>query len=95
MAKTTANHYQEWEVKIAATKKGEQTVYTAEKLKLVRPCVKISDQEAEVLNSGVLTGGNTYAKMYYKAEEGSDETPKQAPKKGKGKAAEDNGDDLQ
>ena len=53
-------HFQEWEVKI--DKK------VAEKLKISRPCVKISDEEAETLNAGILDGPNTYAKMYFKPE---------------------------
>jgi hypothetical protein len=55
-----SNHYQEWEVKIV---NGQY-----EKLKISRKCVKISDNEAETLNAGILTGGNTYAKMYFKPE---------------------------
>jgi hypothetical protein len=54
-------HYEEWEVKIP--KNGEY-----EKLKCVRKCVKIEDEHAEILNEGVLWGGNTYAKMYFKPE---------------------------
>ena len=53
-------HYQEWEVKVT---KGEP-----EKIKIVRPVVKISEEEAGILNKGVLQGGNTYAKMYFLPE---------------------------
>lgn len=57
-------HYQEWEVKIV-NKDGK---YVAEKLKVLREVVKITEEEAEILNTGVLEGGNTYGKMYYLPE---------------------------
>jgi hypothetical protein len=54
-------NYQEWEVKI---EKGR-----AEKLKINRHCVKITDDQAAVLNEGVVKGpNNTYAKMYFLPE---------------------------
>jgi hypothetical protein len=53
-------HYVEWEVKIEGKK--------AEKLKVSRKRVMITDEQAEVLNQGVTEGGNTYAKMYFPAE---------------------------
>lgn len=40
----------------------------ADKLKLKRKCVKISQQQADTLNHGRLTGGNTYADMYFRPE---------------------------
>lgn len=52
-------HYEEWRVEIK--KPGEY-----EKIKMVRPCVKIEDHQAEALNEGVVWGGNTYALMYFK-----------------------------
>jgi multidrug efflux pump subunit AcrB len=52
--------YQEWEVKINGGK--------AEKLKVSRQKVKITDEQADILNQGVETGGNTYAKMYFLPE---------------------------
>lgn len=57
-------HYQEWEVKIV-NKDGK---FVAEKLKVLREVVKITEEEAEILNTGVLEGGNTYGKMYYLPE---------------------------
>lgn len=68
----TGDHYQEWKVEVKAKKDGEETVREAEKLKMVRPCVKISEAEAEVLNNGALYGPTTIALMYFKAE-GSEE----------------------
>lgn len=50
--------YAEWDVKITGSE--------FEKLKISRPRIVISDEEAETLNTGILTGGNTYAKMYFK-----------------------------
>ena len=55
-----ANYFEEWECKVANGK--------AEKLKCVRKRVKITEQEAEVLNNGLLTGGNSYVKMYFRPE---------------------------
>jgi len=67
--KSANGHYQEWDVKINAKQdKDGKTIHEAEKLKVSRPCVKITDEQAEILNHGVLTGGNSYAKMYYKEE---------------------------
>lgn len=59
-SKSAKKGFVEWEVKITA---GEY-----EKMKISRPCVKITEQEAETLNAGVLNGGNNYAKMYFKPE---------------------------
>jgi len=58
--KPVKTHYVEWDVKIVGGK--------AEKLKVSRPVVKISEEEADTLNAGILTGGNTYAKMYFLPE---------------------------
>jgi len=58
--KAVKPHYEEWDVKVAGGK--------AEKLKISRPVVKISEEEADTLNAGILTGGNTYAKMYFLPE---------------------------
>jgi hypothetical protein len=54
-------HYEEWMVEVKP--KGKY-----EKLKLVRSCVKISEEEAETLNAGVLNGGNSHVNMYFKPE---------------------------
>ena len=53
-------HYEEWEVKIEGRK--------AKKLVISRKRVMITDEQAEILNQGVTEGGNTYAKMYFRAE---------------------------
>lgn len=58
--KLTPIYYEEWRVDIKDGK--------AEKLKLVRKCVKITDEEAEILNNGVLTGFSTAPIMYFKPE---------------------------
>jgi hypothetical protein len=57
----SSGHYQEWDCKI---EKGQ-----CEKLKISREVVKITDEEAETLNAGRLTGGNNYVKMYFKVED--------------------------
>lgn len=57
-------HWQRWEVKITQTESGPKF----EKLKMARAEVKISDEEAETLNHGVLHGGSTHAVMYFKPE---------------------------
>lgn len=53
-------YYEEWDVKIS----GGQ----AQKLTVSRPVVKITEEEAETLNAGVESGGNTYGKMYFLPE---------------------------
>ena len=50
-------HFEEWECKVLNNK--------CEKLKVIRPKVKITEVEADTLNRGLLVGGNTYAKMYF------------------------------
>lgn len=66
-------HFEEWDVQVIVTKDGEgdnaKPTYRAEKLKLSRKCVKITEEEADALNHGRLTGGNTYVKMFFKSEE--------------------------
>lgn len=57
-------HYQEWEVKVTRTKDGP----VAEKMKVLRPVVKITEEQAETLNHGRLHGGNTYTQMYFLPE---------------------------
>ena len=61
---STRNAYDEWECKITNTEDGP----VEEKLKKIRSNVKISDEQAEILNTGVLKGGNTYGRMYFPAE---------------------------
>lgn len=59
-SKSDVVHYQEWDVEITGGK--------AEKLKISRPVVKITEEEANMLNHGVEKGGNTHAKMYFLPE---------------------------
>jgi hypothetical protein len=59
-AKPKPIHYEEWQCEI---NNGQ-----ADKLKIIRPCVKITDLEAESLNHGQIHGGNKYAKLYFKPE---------------------------
>jgi hypothetical protein len=58
--KAEADYYEEWDCKIV---KG-----VAEKLKRKRTGISITDEQAEILNTGVLNGGNNYALMYFKPE---------------------------
>lgn len=98
MAKTKSPVYQEWDVQIKTSKdENGKTQYSFEKLKISRPAVKISEEEAAILNEGVLKGGNNYAKMYFPAntteiEDDTDfvsdepeELPAKPTKGGKGK----------
>lgn len=55
-----AQHYDKNKVEI---KNGQ-----AEKLKLVKSGILITEEQADILNEGVLHGGNTIAEMYYPAE---------------------------
>lgn len=66
--KDEKNYFVEYDVQITKTVKDGRTTNGYEKLKVSRPCVKISEEEAETLNAGILDGGNTYAKMYFKPE---------------------------
>lgn len=59
-----SKHWQRWEVKITQSEAGPKY----EKLKMAKEVVKISDEEAEALNKGVLQGSNTHAVMYFKPE---------------------------
>lgn len=52
--------FEEWRVEIRNKK--------ATKLSMLRPRVVISEEEADVLNRGVIDGGNTYAAMYFLPE---------------------------
>lgn len=65
MAKSKPVGFDEWKVEITQ-KEGEAPV--AEKLKVVRKNVKISEAEAESLNRLVLGGQNKYGVMYFPAE---------------------------
>lgn len=59
-SKSSGDHFQEWECKIVNGK--------AEKLKVTRAVVKITEEEAASLNKGVEEGGNSYGKMYFRPE---------------------------
>jgi hypothetical protein len=54
---TEADYYEEWKCEVINKK--------VDKLKITRPKVKITEAEAEILNRGILTGGNTIANMYF------------------------------
>lgn len=56
--------YEEWDVQITNTKEGPKY----EKLKIKRKRVLISEEQAEILNEGVLHGNNNYAVMYFLPE---------------------------
>lgn len=58
--KSVKTHYEQWKVELKDGK--------AEKLKIVRPRVLISDEQAEILNEGVLKGGNNIGDMYFLPE---------------------------
>lgn len=60
LRETSKTHYQEWRVEI----KNKQ----AEKLKIVRDRVMLTDDQAELLNFGVVEGGNQFAHMYFLPE---------------------------
>ena len=57
---TTRPHYEEWECKIVNGKH--------EKIKRKRPRVLISEEQAAILNEGVLKGDNNFALMYFLPE---------------------------
>ena len=62
-------HYEEWKCEIKAiVEEGKVTGKNVEKLKLMRACVKITDEEAEVLNAGVKDGSNSIVSMYFKSK---------------------------
>jgi hypothetical protein len=68
---TSTGHYEEWrcEIKIDRSEDGKETKRYAEKVKRIRPVVKISDEEAETLNSGALNSPRQdYVLMYFKPE---------------------------
>ena len=58
--------YAEWLVQISKDKDTGKPTF--EKMKIKRPAVKITEEEAETLNRGVLEGPNTFASMYFPAE---------------------------
>jgi len=63
-------HYEEWRCEIKLiVEDGKTADRIPEKVKLVRKCVKISDEEAETLNYGALhTPRQDYVLMYFKPE---------------------------
>jgi hypothetical protein len=68
-------HYEEWNCKVILTPDGkdrddkEKFKREFKKLELVRDFVNIREEEAEVLNTGVLNGpANVYVLAYFKAE---------------------------
>jgi len=56
-------HFEEWNCEISNSDKGP--VVTP--LKMTRKCVKISQEQATILNDGAKHGSNTYAKFYFPA----------------------------
>jgi hypothetical protein len=57
--------YQEWKVEVKRDDKGD---YYGQKLNIVREKVKITEEQADILNTGLLKGGNTYGVMYFLSE---------------------------
>jgi ATP:corrinoid adenosyltransferase len=76
---TTKTHYEEWPVQITVAEKRKRGSKEVEKIvkhtKIgttpKRPRVMITDEQAAILNFGVLDGDNGFAVMYFKP--GSDE----------------------
>lgn len=66
--KTAIIHFEEWQCQINTILKNGEAVKEYEKLKKTRSPIVISDEEAEILNDGVLNGNNNYGKMYFKPE---------------------------
>ena len=63
--------FEEWkcEIKINRDKEGKETTREAEKLKKIRPCVKITEQEAETLNDAALNSPrHDHVVMYFLPE---------------------------
>jgi hypothetical protein len=60
-AKKGADHYEEWHCDFSRGK--------ADPIRVVRPVVKITKEEAETLNNGMLTGGNKNGSYYFKTGE--------------------------
>jgi hypothetical protein len=50
--------FEEWLCEIKGRKES--------KLKLIRDCVKITEEQAEILNTGILNGSNNQGIMYFK-----------------------------
>lgn len=59
-AKPEREYYEEWNCQIKGGK--------AEKMKMKRARVLISDEQAAILNEGRIHGGNSYALLYFKPE---------------------------
>ena len=49
--------FDEWECKVLGGK--------VEKLKVKRSGVKITEEQAEILNEGIINGSNTYGSLYF------------------------------
>lgn len=63
--------FEEWrcEIKIERGSDGKETKRVAEKVKRLRECVKITDEEVETLNNGALNSPRQdYVLMYFKPE---------------------------
>lgn len=58
--------FQEWKAEIKTDK--ETGAKSFEKLKLVRESVKITPEQAELLNDGLLYGGNGIVNAYFRPE---------------------------
>lgn len=56
-AKVTAGSFAEWKCEITSGK--------PEKLKIVRACVKITKDEADVLNEGRIGSGNKIVNLFF------------------------------
>ena len=75
---TTKQHYREVLVEKVKSENGE--IKTNE-LKVVRPRVLITDEQAEHLNEGVLGNEEKFVSFYVKAEEEKPKAAKKAEKK--------------
>lgn len=65
-AKAKGDHYEEWRCEIVKGADGSRKV---EKLRKLRPCVKITDEEADTLNASAKdTPHESHVIMYFKPE---------------------------
>lgn len=65
------NGYEEWrcEIKVVRNEAGNETGRVPEKIKRLRPCVKITEQEADTLNNAALYSPRAdLVIMYFKPE---------------------------
>lgn len=63
--KNKKQSFEKWKIQVNSEVKGGIKVYSAEKISLIEKDVRITAEQANTLNAGILSSQNTVSEMLY------------------------------